>query len=41
MGIALQNYHDALRDFPMGYLPRAKFLDGATDIVPGLGLGDR
>jgi prepilin-type N-terminal cleavage/methylation domain-containing protein/prepilin-type processing-associated H-X9-DG protein len=39
MGIALQNYHDAVGAFPMGYATRGRFIDGATDTVPGWGWG--
>ncbi len=35
MGIALQNYHDALLVFPPGYLTTSKFIDGETDTAPG------
>ena len=37
MGLALQNYHDALGTFPMGYAARSKFVDGMTDATPGWG----
>lgn len=37
MGIALQNYHDALRRFPPGYLAAAPYVDGQTDVTPGWG----
>ncbi len=37
MGLALQNYHDALGTFPMGYAARGRFLDGQSDTVPGWG----
>jgi prepilin-type N-terminal cleavage/methylation domain-containing protein/prepilin-type processing-associated H-X9-DG protein len=39
VGIALQNYHDGVGAFPMGYLARGRFLDGATDTVPGWAWG--
>jgi len=35
MGLALQNYHDALGCFPMGYAARPRFVDGATDTASG------
>ncbi len=37
MGLALQNYHDALLVFPPGYLTTSKFIDGETDTAPGWG----
>ena len=37
IGLALHNYHDALGAFPMSYAARGKFVDGATDTVPGWG----
>ena len=39
MGLALQNYHDAIGTFPMSYAARGKFVDGATDTAPGWGWG--
>jgi prepilin-type N-terminal cleavage/methylation domain-containing protein/prepilin-type processing-associated H-X9-DG protein len=39
MGLALQNYHDALGTFPMSYAARSRFLDGATDTAQGWGWG--
>jgi prepilin-type N-terminal cleavage/methylation domain-containing protein/prepilin-type processing-associated H-X9-DG protein len=39
MGLALQNYHDAVGTFPMGYAARGRFVDGATDTDPGWGWG--
>jgi prepilin-type N-terminal cleavage/methylation domain-containing protein/prepilin-type processing-associated H-X9-DG protein len=39
MGLALQNYHDALGTFPMSYAARSPFFDGATDTDPGWGWG--
>jgi prepilin-type N-terminal cleavage/methylation domain-containing protein/prepilin-type processing-associated H-X9-DG protein len=39
IGLALQNYHDALGAFPMSYVARSPFLDGATDTAPGWGWG--
>jgi prepilin-type N-terminal cleavage/methylation domain-containing protein/prepilin-type processing-associated H-X9-DG protein len=39
MGIALQNYHDAVGAFPMGYVARSRFIDGASDTSPGWGWG--
>jgi prepilin-type N-terminal cleavage/methylation domain-containing protein/prepilin-type processing-associated H-X9-DG protein len=39
MGLALQNYHDALGTFPMSYAARVRFVDGATDTAPGWGWG--
>ena len=37
MGLALQNYHDALGAFPMSYAARTPFIDGSTDTSPGWG----
>jgi len=37
MGLALQNYHDAMGAFPMSYAARSRFVDGATDTAPGWG----
>jgi len=37
MGLALQNYHDALGTYPMSYAARSRFIDGATDTAPGWG----
>ena len=37
VGLALQNYHDSLGAFPMGYAARGRFVDGQTDTVPGWG----
>jgi prepilin-type processing-associated H-X9-DG protein len=39
MGLALENYHDALGTFPMSYAARSPFIDGATDTGPGWGWG--
>jgi prepilin-type N-terminal cleavage/methylation domain-containing protein/prepilin-type processing-associated H-X9-DG protein len=39
IGLALQNYHDANRCFPPGYLASAPYSDGATDTAPGWGWG--
>ncbi len=39
MGLALQNYHDAVGTFPMSYAARGGFVDGATDTAPGWGWG--
>ena len=39
MGLALQNYHDAIGSFPMSYAARGKFVNGATDTTPGWGWG--
>ncbi len=39
IGLALQNYHDALGSFPMSYMARSRFVDGATDTAPGWGWG--
>jgi prepilin-type N-terminal cleavage/methylation domain-containing protein/prepilin-type processing-associated H-X9-DG protein len=39
MGLALQNYHDAMGTFPMSYAARSRFIDGATDTTPGWGWG--
>ncbi len=35
VGIALQNYHDSMGVFPMGYVASARFVNGATDTAPG------
>ena len=37
MGLALQNYHDALGSFPPSYVANAPFKDGATDTANGWG----
>jgi prepilin-type N-terminal cleavage/methylation domain-containing protein/prepilin-type processing-associated H-X9-DG protein len=39
MGLALHNYHDGLGSFPMSYVARARFVNGATDTAPGWGWG--
>jgi len=39
MGLALQNYHDAIGTLPMSYAARSRFIDGATDTAPGWGWG--
>jgi prepilin-type N-terminal cleavage/methylation domain-containing protein/prepilin-type processing-associated H-X9-DG protein len=39
MGLALQDYHDAIGTFPMSYAARSRFIDGATDTTPGWGWG--
>ena len=39
IGLALENYHDALGTFPMSYAARSPFKDGATDTAPGWGWG--
>lgn len=39
IGLALQNYHDALGTFPMGYAARVRFVDGVTDTAPGWAWG--
>jgi prepilin-type processing-associated H-X9-DG protein len=41
IGLALQNYHDAIGTFPMGYGARSRFKDGATDTAPGWGWAAR
>ncbi len=38
-GLALHNYQDALGSFPMSYMARGRFVDGATDTAPGWGWG--
>jgi prepilin-type N-terminal cleavage/methylation domain-containing protein/prepilin-type processing-associated H-X9-DG protein len=35
IGVALHTYHDAIGAFPMGYVARSGFVDGATDTAPG------
>ncbi len=35
IGIAMNAYHDAVGAFPMGYLARARYRNGATDTAPG------
>src|ERR1700722_16594220 len=35
MGLALNNYHDALGAFPPGDIAASKFIDGETDTSPG------
>jgi prepilin-type processing-associated H-X9-DG protein/prepilin-type N-terminal cleavage/methylation domain-containing protein len=37
IGLALQNYHDANRALPPGYLASGPYLDGSTDTAPGWG----
>ncbi len=37
MGLAFHNYHDAVGSYPMGYVARGPFLNGATDTTPGWG----
>lgn len=37
MGIACQNYHDAMRCLPPGYLAAGAYVDGQTDTTPGWG----
>jgi prepilin-type processing-associated H-X9-DG protein len=37
MGIAFQNYHDAMRRLPPGYLAAGPYVDGETDTTPGWG----
>jgi prepilin-type N-terminal cleavage/methylation domain-containing protein/prepilin-type processing-associated H-X9-DG protein len=37
MGIAFQNYHDAMRRLPPGYLAAGPYVDGETDTAPGWG----
>ncbi len=39
VGLALQNYHDAVGTFPMSYAARSPFKNGATDTFPGWGWG--
>ena len=39
IGLALQNYHDAIGTFPMSYATRGRFRDGSTDTAPGWGWG--
>jgi prepilin-type processing-associated H-X9-DG protein len=35
VGLALQNYHDGLGTFPMGYVAARRLVDGTTDTAPG------
>ena len=37
IGIACQNYHEAIRSFPPGYCAAGPYVDGATDTTPGWG----
>lgn len=37
IGIAFQNYHDAMLRLPPGYLATGAYVDGATDTTPGWG----
>lgn len=37
MGIAFQNYHDAMRRLPPGYVAAGLYIDGETDTSPGWG----
>ncbi|HQU42208.1 MAG TPA: DUF1559 domain-containing protein [Pirellulales bacterium] len=37
LGIACQNYHDAMRRLPPGYLAAGPYVDGETDTTPGWG----
>jgi prepilin-type N-terminal cleavage/methylation domain-containing protein/prepilin-type processing-associated H-X9-DG protein len=37
IGLALQNYHDANRALPPGYLASGPYFDGSTDTAPGWG----
>jgi prepilin-type N-terminal cleavage/methylation domain-containing protein/prepilin-type processing-associated H-X9-DG protein len=37
IGIAFQNYHDAMRRLPPGYLAAGPYVDGQTDTTPGWG----
>ncbi|MGC8638353.1 MAG: DUF1559 domain-containing protein [Isosphaeraceae bacterium] len=39
MGLALHNYHDSIGSFPMSYMARLQFINGATDTAPGWGWG--
>lgn len=39
LGLALQNYHDALGKLPAGYLATAAYVDGTTDTSPGWAWG--
>ena len=39
LGLALENYHDVVGAFPMGYAAGPKFTDGANDTTPGWGWG--
>src|SRR5262249_35700471 len=39
LGLALQNYHDALGTFPMSYVARGRFVDGTNDTAPGWSWG--
>src|SRR6202162_1534396 len=35
IGLALQNYYDTSKVFPIGYCTRMTYVDGATDTAPG------
>jgi prepilin-type N-terminal cleavage/methylation domain-containing protein len=37
IGLALQQFHDAKRRFPSGYVAKVSYTDGATDTSPGWG----
>jgi len=37
IGLALQNYHDSMNIFPIGYCAGMPYVDGATDTAPGWG----
>ena len=37
IGLAIQNYHDAYKAFPPGYVASGPYSDGASDTTPGWG----
>jgi hypothetical protein len=39
MGLACQNYHDALGGLPPGYTAQLAYVDGTSDTLPGWGWG--
>jgi prepilin-type N-terminal cleavage/methylation domain-containing protein len=39
IGLAMHDYHGAIKAFPPGYLASGPYMDGATDTAPGWGWG--
>src|SRR6202030_288450 len=39
IGLAMHDYHGAMKAFPPGYTASGPFMDGATDTTPGWGWG--